>query len=67
MSFDATCSCPNCGEFWYECADFCETFTCPQCGHQNIEPEELDTYLDIDEEDELVLMEWVKQITSKKI
>ena len=42
MSFDATCTCPNCGEFWYECANYDETFTCPKCGHQNIEPEEID-------------------------
>lgn len=42
MSFDATCTCPNCGKFWYECANYDETVTCPNCGHKNIEPEEID-------------------------
>ena len=42
MSFDATVTCPTCGQFWYECANYDETFTCPKCGHQNIEPDELD-------------------------
>lgn len=47
MSFDATCCCPNCGEFWYECADEDETYDCPKCGYKGVEPEELDTYIDI--------------------
>lgn len=67
MSFDATCYCPKCGTFWYECADFGETYTCPECGHKEIEPEELDSScLDMDEEEELAAMEWVKKVTSKK-
>lgn len=67
MSFDATCTCPRCHKVWYECADFGETYNCPKCGHRDIEPEELDSYcLDIDEEEELTLMEWVKQVHSKK-
>ena len=67
MSFDATCHCPKCSEFWYECATDDETFTCPKCGHKEIEPEEIDSYcLDMDEEEELVAMEWVKKVTSKK-
>ena len=67
MSFDATCYCPNCKIIWYECADFGETFNCPKCGYQKIEPEELDSYcLDMDEEEELAAMEWVKRIDSKK-
>ena len=66
MSFDATCTCPRCNKVWYECATGDETFTCPKCSYQDIEPEELDTYLDIDEEEELALMEWVKRIDSKK-
>lgn len=67
MSFDATCHCPKCSEFWYECATDDETFTCPKCGHKEIEPEEIDSYcLDMDEEEELAAMEWVKKVTSKK-
>lgn len=67
MSFDATCSCPRCHKVWYECADFGETYTCPNCSYQDIEPEELDSYcLDMDEEEELALMEWVKRVHSKK-
>lgn len=42
MSFDATCYCPKCKHFWYECADKDETYVCPECGHRNIEPEEID-------------------------
>ena len=62
MSFDATCSCPNCGEFWYECANENETFTCPKCGYRDIEPEELDSFcLDMDEEEELAIMEYFKK------
>ena len=60
MSFDATCTCPRCHKVWYECATGDETFTCPQCSYQNIEPEELDTYLDMDEEEELAIMEYFK-------
>lgn len=41
MSFDANVTCPNCGNFWYECADDNETFDCDKCGYKNIEPEEL--------------------------
>ena len=67
MSFDATCTCPRCHKVWYECADFGETYNCPKCGHRDIKPEELDSYcLDIDEEEELALMEWVKRVHSKK-
>ena len=66
MSFDSTCTCPRCHKVWYECATGDETFTCPQCSYQNIKPEELDSYLDMDEEDELALMKWVKRITSNK-
>jgi hypothetical protein len=67
MSFDATCHCPKCSEFWYECATDDETFTCPKCGHKEIEPEEIDSYcLDMDEGEELAAMEWVKEVTSKK-
>lgn len=68
MSFDATCTCPKCNLVWYECATGDETFTCPQCSYQDIEPEELDLYddLDMDEEDELALMEWVERVDSKK-
>lgn len=67
MSFDATCTCPRCHKVWYECADFDETYNCPKCGHRDIEPKELDSYcLDIDEEEELALMEWVKRVHSKK-
>ena len=44
MSFNAFCSCPACDHFWYECADRNETYTCPKCGHQEIEPEEIDIY-----------------------
>ena len=65
MSFDATCYCPKCKTFWYECADLGETYNCPKCGYRNIEPEELDSFcLDIDEE--LATIEWVKQVTSQK-
>lgn len=61
MSFDATCHCPKCSEFWYECANDDETFTCPKCGHKEIEPEEIDSYcLDMDEEEELAIMEYFK-------
>ena len=42
MSFDATVTCPTCGQLWYECADYDETFNCDKCGHKNIEPEEID-------------------------
>jgi len=67
MSFDATCTCPRCHKVWYECATGDETFTCPQCSYQNIEPEEIDSCcLDMDEEEELALMEWVKRVHSKK-
>lgn len=67
MSFDATCTCPRCHKVLYECATGDETFTCPQCSYQGIEPEELDSYcLNMDKEDELALMEWVKQKHSKK-
>ncbi len=41
MSFDANITCPRCGNFWYECADYDETFDCDKCGYKNIEPEEL--------------------------
>lgn len=44
MSFNAFCSCPACDHFWYECADRNETYTCPKCGHQEIEPEEIDIH-----------------------
>ena len=60
MSFDATCTCPRCHKLWYECATDDETFTCPKCGYQDIEPEELDTYLDMDEEEELAIREYLK-------
>ena len=66
MSFDATCTCPRCHNVWYECADLGETYTCPKCGHREIEPEELDTFDFEDEEEELALMEWVERISSKK-
>lgn len=42
MSFDAIVMCPTCGDSWYECADYDETFNCDKCGHKNIEPEEID-------------------------
>lgn len=48
MSFDATCTCPRCHKVWYECADFGETYTCPNCSYQDIEPEELDLIDDFD-------------------
>ena len=61
MSFDATCSCPNCGEFWYECANENETFTCPKCKKENIVPDELDTFdVDMDDEEDLAIMEYFK-------
>ncbi len=44
MSFDATCYCPKCGQFWYECADEDETYACPKCGNQDIEIDEIDIY-----------------------
>lgn len=67
MSFDATCTCPRCHKVWYECATGDETFNCPNCGYKNIEPEELNLFcLDMDEEEELATMEWVKKVTSKK-
>lgn len=44
MSFDATCYCSKCGQFWYECADENETYTCPKCGNQDIDIEEIDIY-----------------------
>lgn len=67
MSFDATCTCPKCNLVWYECATGDETFTCPQCSYQNIEPEEIDSCcLDMDEDEELALMEWVKRVHSKR-
>ena len=42
MSFDAIVTCPTCGQSWYECADYDETFECDKCGHKDIEPEEID-------------------------
>ena len=64
MSFDATCTCPRCHKVWYECATGDETFTCPNCSYQGIEPEELDS--DLDEDEEIMLMEYLKKINSKK-
>lgn len=67
MSFDATCTCPRCHKLWYECATGDETFTCPNCRYRNIEPEELDLFcLDVDEDEELTTMEWIKKVTLKK-
>lgn len=66
MSFDATCTCPRCHKVWYECATGDETFTCPQCIYQNIEPEELDTDLDIDEEEINAIMKYLDERHSKK-
>lgn len=64
MSFDATCSCPRCHKVWYECATGDETFTCPNCSYQDIEPEELDLYDDLDiDEDELTPTEWIEKVT----
>lgn len=61
MSFDATCSCPNCDEFWYECTNENETFTCPKCKEENIVPEELDTFdVDMDDEEETAIREYFK-------
>lgn len=42
MSYDATCYCPKCKFMWWELVHNNKTFTCPKCGHENIEPEELD-------------------------
>lgn len=62
MSFDATCCCPNCKTFWYECADEDETYDCPKCGYKNVEPEELDTFGgNMDEEEETAIMEILKK------
>ena len=44
MSYDATCYCPKCGQFWYECADEDETYACSKCGNQDIELDEIDIY-----------------------
>lgn len=68
MSFDATCTCPRCHKVWYECATGDETFTCPQCSYQDIEPEELDLYddLDMDEEEIIAIMEYLDKRHSKK-
>lgn len=61
MSFDATCCCPNCKTFWYECADEDETYDCPKCGYKDVEPEELDTFdVDMDEEEEIAIREYLK-------
>ena len=63
MSFDATCCCPNCKTFWYECADENEKFDCPNCGYKDIEPEELDlvSSFDFDEEDEAAVIEYLRK------
>lgn len=61
MSFDATCYCPKCKLVWYECANSGETYTCPECGHREIEPEELDVYdIYMDDEEELAIREYLK-------
>ena len=61
MSFDAICHCQKCGTCWYECANENETFTCPKCKEENIEPEELDTFdVDMDDEEELAIREYLK-------
>ena len=57
MSFNATCSCPNCKAFWYEHANPDKTYSCPICGYRDIEPEELDA------EKENALINYIKKIT----
>ena len=64
MSYEATCYCPKCKFMWWELVHYDEKFTCPKCGHKNIEPEELDS--DLDEDEEIMLMEYLKKINSKK-
>lgn len=44
MSYDATCHCPKCGQFWYECVHDDETYTCPKCGYEDIDIDEIDIY-----------------------
>lgn len=44
MSYDATCYCPKCGQFWYECVHYDETYTCPKCGNEDIDIDEIDIY-----------------------
>ena len=44
MSYDATCYCPKCEQFWYECVHDDETYTCPKCGYKDIEIDEIDIY-----------------------
>lgn len=44
MSYDATCYCPKCGQFWYKCVHYDETYTCPKCGYKDIEIDEIDIY-----------------------
>lgn len=68
MSFDATCYCPNCKTFWYECANEDEKFNCPKCGYKDIEPEELDlvSSFDFDEEDEAAVIEYLRKSTERK-
>lgn len=67
MSFDATCTCPRCHKIWYECATGDETFTCPQCSYQGIEPEELDTDLDMDEEEITAIIKYLEKRYSKNL
>ena len=59
MSYEATCYCPKCKFMWWELVHYDETFTCPKCGYKNIEPEELDS--DLDEDEEIMLMEYLKK------
>ena len=64
MSYDATCHCPKCNKVWWELVHDNELFTCPKCGYKNTEPEELDS--DLDEDEKIMLMEYLKKINSKK-
>lgn len=44
MSYDATCYCPKCGQFWYGCVHEDETYVCSKCGNRDIEIDEIDIY-----------------------
>lgn len=67
MSFDAFCYCPRCGKGWYECATGNETYTCPNCSYQGIEPEDLDSDLDMDEEEVIAIIKYLEKRHSKNL
>ena len=67
MSYEATCYCPKCRFMWWELVHDDETFTCPKCGHKNIEPEELDTDLDMDEEEIIAIIKHLEKRHSKNL